>query len=314
MAKQDVLDAINATIAPNGIKGITAESLNNVLTMMTEHAGEGGSGDGALRIIVPELAFLGLFMVDLGEFTPTSWATLKLMLEEEGLDVSEYDAVVNASFVHNANVAKQLLEKAREGRGVSVILDQTSFSSALVSYCLQNNPGYDVIFDEAVFGGVQPAASYVSYQKVTPEGAPVLNGNEEDFECVLVPLNGIGYYKVDLLYPSIPIALDINGNLFFELIPEEQPSNGVVTFYATYGEDLPNEYKEKNAEAFSAFESGSLVTLQLYIAGAIRSTMTPYTTSKESDAIILGLLQEVDNVITVVPYVINADGSANLLQ
>ena len=47
MAKQDVLDAINATIIENGQKGITAQSLNNILTMMTENAGEGGgSGDG----------------------------------------------------------------------------------------------------------------------------------------------------------------------------------------------------------------------------------------------------------------------------
>ena len=56
MAKQDVLDAINSTIVQNDIKAITANALNNVLTMMVENAGEGGNGDGVLRVWVQELA------------------------------------------------------------------------------------------------------------------------------------------------------------------------------------------------------------------------------------------------------------------
>lgn len=46
MNKQEIIDAINATIAPNNIKGITADSLRNLLIMMVENAGEGGSGSG----------------------------------------------------------------------------------------------------------------------------------------------------------------------------------------------------------------------------------------------------------------------------
>ena len=45
MTKREVLDAINATITPNNMNGITAQSLNNVLTMMVENAGE-NAGEG----------------------------------------------------------------------------------------------------------------------------------------------------------------------------------------------------------------------------------------------------------------------------
>jgi hypothetical protein len=48
MTKREVLDAINATITSNNMNGITAQSLNNVLTMMVENAGEGGNnGSGS---------------------------------------------------------------------------------------------------------------------------------------------------------------------------------------------------------------------------------------------------------------------------
>ena len=39
MAKQDVIDAINATIVPNGSKAINADSLRNLLLLMAENMG-----------------------------------------------------------------------------------------------------------------------------------------------------------------------------------------------------------------------------------------------------------------------------------
>lgn len=44
MTKAEILEAINATIVPNGVKGITAESLANILTEIVNAAGEGGAG------------------------------------------------------------------------------------------------------------------------------------------------------------------------------------------------------------------------------------------------------------------------------
>lgn len=47
MTKQEIIEAINSTIVANGQKGITAESLNNVLTEMVNATPEGGSGEGS---------------------------------------------------------------------------------------------------------------------------------------------------------------------------------------------------------------------------------------------------------------------------
>lgn len=46
MTKQEILDAINATIVTNGQKGITAESLANILTEIVNAVGEGSGGVG----------------------------------------------------------------------------------------------------------------------------------------------------------------------------------------------------------------------------------------------------------------------------
>ena len=46
MTKQEILDAINATIVTNGQKGITAESLANILIEIVNAVGEGNGGVG----------------------------------------------------------------------------------------------------------------------------------------------------------------------------------------------------------------------------------------------------------------------------
>ena len=152
MAKQDVLDAINATIVENGQKGITAQALNNVLTMMTENAGEGGgSGDGVLRIMVPDILFLapacfGSEAIGDG-FTPETWTLVQSELESviSSADLSDAEKelfetyltsmneIVPAMFAHNAKVYTELLAKAKSKEGVMVLFDQSaSFAPAFV--------------------------------------------------------------------------------------------------------------------------------------------------------------------------------------
>lgn len=70
MTKREVLDAINATITPNNMNGITAQSLNNVLTMMVENAGEnagegGNSGSGSSDDILTISLLPGVLNKDL---------------------------------------------------------------------------------------------------------------------------------------------------------------------------------------------------------------------------------------------------------
>lgn len=53
MTKAEILEAINATISPNGVKGITAESLANILTEIVNATPEGGSGGEYIDMTTP---------------------------------------------------------------------------------------------------------------------------------------------------------------------------------------------------------------------------------------------------------------------
>lgn len=218
MAKQDVLDAINATIVPNGTKAINADSLRNLLTMMVENAGEGGSGEGALRVIVPELMMIGPEFIPIGEFSPTSWEELKSIFEQEmGVDLSEYDAAVKASFEHNANVAQQIIEKGKAGQGISVVLDQTPYFPAVINVLFQMEPEMAASYEDFAVCGVQPAGLFMQYMKPTPEGESMMGMVGEMFMAFLVPSgyvdlsdSGISTYSDEML-----IQLNLDGSLVF---------------------------------------------------------------------------------------------------
>jgi hypothetical protein len=316
MAKQDVLDAINATIVPNGTKGITAQSLNNVLTMMTENAGEGGGGDGALRVIVPEILMLGGIFIDLGEISPTSWEEVKLDFEAQfGDALSKYDAAVKASFEHNANIAQQIMEKGKAGQGVSVVLDQTPYYPAAINLELQLDPEYGEMIEDLAICGVQPAGLFMHYIKPTPEGEAEMGS--EEFICVIYPYSGIqesGFpqYSSDLL-----IQLNLDGSLTFIPIEEEQPSSGsgVVTFYAPADNtELTSEYKAKNAEAFSAFRHGSPTTIVAMNGEEPLSTILPISVLSNDDSILLGALQGTNDGFSIATIVVSSNGSVTIDQ
>lgn len=129
MAKQEVLDAINATVAPNNMKGITADSLRNVLTLMAENAGS-GSGEGALRVMIPVDLFGDEVEMD---FTPEYWETAKAELEGiiSGISAT-LDPVVEELFRHNAEVYSLLMEKAAKNEGVMCLLDTSAFMKELM--------------------------------------------------------------------------------------------------------------------------------------------------------------------------------------
>lgn len=220
MTKQDVLDAINATMVPNGIKAINADSIRNLLTMMMDFVGEAGSGsgDGALRVIVPDLSMLGAMFVDMGEFSPTSFEEVKAAVETEapGLDWSEYDVAVNAAFAHNATVAQQLIAKAKTGQGVSLVIDQTPLLMASASLIYQTQPELVALYEDMTTLDTQPASCDMAYIKATAEGEAMI-GAPEIFQCVISPVgekntNDIGQPN----YPSTTlIELQIDGSLIF---------------------------------------------------------------------------------------------------
>lgn len=224
MAKQDVLDAINATIVENGKKGITAQSLNNILTMIVENAGEGGSGDGALRVIVPGMPILGNMVIEAGGISPSSWPDIKSSLESTfGVDLSVYDAPVNASFAHNANVAQQILEKAKTGKGVSVVLDQTPYSQAYFSLMLQMQPEMTSGIESFVISAVQPVGLELEYAKGILPGEESM-GENEMFVCALIPADHGGMVYASYP-PSITIMLNLDGSLIFEIDDTDTDTN-----------------------------------------------------------------------------------------
>ena len=222
MAKQDVIDAINATIVPNGSKAINADSLRNLLIMMTENAGEGGSGggsgDGALRVIVPDLTTVGGMFVDIGEFSPTSYEEVKASAEAEmpGLDWSEYDAAVNAAFEHNAAVAQQLIAKAKTRQGVSLVIDQTPLLLASVSLEFQIQPEMAGFYEDLAALDTQPASCNMTYIKATAEGEATFGGPEM-FQCTISPVGEINSDNLGQSnYPStMLIELQLDGSLIF---------------------------------------------------------------------------------------------------
>lgn len=63
MTKQEIINAINATIVANGQKGISAESLNNILNEMVNATPEGGSGGGT-EFVEVRADFFGVGFTD----------------------------------------------------------------------------------------------------------------------------------------------------------------------------------------------------------------------------------------------------------
>lgn len=127
-ASQEIIDAINGTIVSNNVKGITADSLRNLLLLMAENSGgSGGSGEGALRVMIP----MGEFVVEEGatevDFTPETVALI-------ATEIPELAEVGEEMFAHNAKVYAQLMEKVNACEGVSVIVDASKFSKAYMGF------------------------------------------------------------------------------------------------------------------------------------------------------------------------------------
>lgn len=259
MAKQDVLDAINSTIVQNDIKAITAQSLNNVLTMMVENAGEGGSGDGGpLRIMVPDMATgLDEAFIEAGEFSASVWEQMKLGITGSGIDFSLYDDVLNTCFTHNAEVYQTLLGKLESHEGTYVILDQS----------LSGSVGYKMILDSMInsigMGSIessnmsmgQLAMCNVIDIKISGLDDSIKEqiGIPEGVQIMIEPINSyMGGYSDTLMMSLLP-----DGSILFEssvsavdtsrvYIPYDHinnyPSNDVV---------IPDEYITHNASLVS---------------------------------------------------------------
>lgn len=240
MAKQDVLDAINATIAPNNIKGITAESLNNVLTMMTENAGEGGSGDGALRIMVPD-TMLGIHegFITAGEFSPTIWEQMKAEAANFPVpgDIAAWDETFSACFAHNAEVYQSILTKVESHEGTFAILDQ-SLSMAV---------SYKMVIDLDLPGAIEKIdvslgqlALCAGMHMVPAEGYEEMLGPGGEPMIMINPL--YGQPDVDAYPPELMMVLMPDGSIIFDV---STPTG--YQFYIPESSDVSLTSEQKSA-------------------------------------------------------------------
>lgn len=241
MAKQDVLDAINATIVENGQKGITAQALNNVLTMMTENAGEGsGSGNGVLRIMAPDGIFLapasfGSEAIGDG-FTPETWTLVQSGLEsiissgdlsdEEKESYETYltsmNEIVPTMFAHNAKVYTELLAKAKSKEGVMLLIDQ---SASIV-------PAFELLTTNTLLKDVDISLS-------TPAIGAIINFNDlSDSSVEIIPIGDQATSSdSDYVYTNASrfnlnpdgsiVAIHIVRNFIY--VPSPTNSEGVLT-------------------------------------------------------------------------------------
>lgn len=247
MAKQDVLDAINATIVENGQKGITAQSLNNILTMMTENAGEGGgSGDGALRIMVPDnmMGIMELF-IDAGEFSPAIWEQIKTSTAiNPSVDISLYDPIFSAYFAYNAEVYQSILKKIESHEGTFAILDPSL--SVEVSYKIMMDLQAPGVIEKTDVSLGQLALC-AGMHMVPAEGYEDMFGEQVNPMIAIYPLYGL---PDRTLYPTgLMMMLMPDGSIIFDTSSLE-----VYHFYIPESSDVSLTSEQKSAnQSFASY-------------------------------------------------------------
>ena len=126
MTKAEIIEAINSTIVTNGQKGITAESLANLLIEMvnaTPEGGSGGSGSGSGQVVF----YIGLPNEDSTSFTltPEQQAHNAEMFKV----IKESPIALNASIDTSDLVISQITETGIDASGLKETL-----SSYLLAY------------------------------------------------------------------------------------------------------------------------------------------------------------------------------------
>lgn len=232
MAKKDVHEAIDATMVPNGVKAINADSVRNLLHMMTDNAGEGG-GDGGVKVYaLPPDAIYEMTGEAGGtvEMTPESWAEIKAMAEEmnPGFITPEFDTAMEEAFAANAEVYKTMMQKATEGVSTFGFVDMGKLLKAALAL---EDPGLaDAINYSAAFVASVVAFDMAGLEKVVtfiPLGVEGM-GMGKGLGLTLLPDGG--YAWEDMSIDSAPYTLNV-------------PAEGVT---------LPDSYRHENIQIIDA--------------------------------------------------------------
>ena len=264
MAKQDVLNAINTTIATNNTKGITAESLNNVLTMMVENAGEGGgSGDGALKILVPDM-IVGITIVEEGAFSLETISELReLLLElspEEAEMFDPYFVECENAIAHNADVFATIKEKADNGEGCMVLLDQSYLFKSYIDCIANGMPEITEMYESQSVAMSQVGNVTFAYIDIVSDYEELIGGDM--ITLAIRPTKSADILDMEMSgYPTnMLLMLQPDGSIIFEQIEEDDINNkGVLTFYADNTGTITNDQKTHNANSYRKFKEDDTI-------------------------------------------------------
>lgn len=242
MSKQEILEAINNTIVANGQKGITAESLNLILNEMVESSGEGGSGEGAIRVYAAPTYIFDMFQIS--ELTPESWEEIGIEFNSTlpGFTESALYLSIKDMFTKNVEVYKTLIEKANSISGTSVILDTSAVSASYLEFMGEM---YELELGGAVIDMARCSASCpvevsIDNSSFTDLGISAGLGTDP-----LVQL--IGTVKGSSILEDGNIATLLPNGGFTYTKPASD-STYIVYIPASVDNTLTAEYKSKNAE------------------------------------------------------------------
>ena len=233
MTKQEILEAIDATIVPNDKKAITADSLANLLREMAsatpENSGDGEGGDTSLRLLLPDALIAQLFLEMGLPCTREGWNEVKLSLGGMGFSdssIEKLDAYYNKMFDNNVEVCKQIQEAAAENKGVSVVGDMSEGSS--ISYKAVNEDmsgvtvdyanisiqfSFDCLFLEiGIMGGKQAEFFLCSNSEMLNDW---LIGNRKSMAIIILPDGGLAFEPFNTEYEVFVAEND-------EVLSEEQ--------------------------------------------------------------------------------------------
>jgi hypothetical protein len=219
MKKSEILQAIDSTITSNNKKGISGDSLANILREITNVAGDGnGGGGGGVNAFVFKIPlFVGEAVSTIfGEEPMIAWnkyvydlsidAIAEMMQEELGienyLETPIHQALLD-SIEHNERVISELIEHYRNGQTVSNI--KVDVTPGL-------KEAYEIMYGDLDIFGIYEMS--FSYEAIMAEEAPIADGVQA------ISILGAGQHRRAVEW-NMPPSIAISSIPNLENLPEE---------------------------------------------------------------------------------------------
>ena len=254
MANQEVVNAINETMVPNGVKAINADSVRNLLLLMAEKMGEGtgsGSGSGAVKVHIFEgddLDFSQVNFDDYGPFQPQDIELFKSMMAKAQQD---------------NKAAYKLLNEHREQGIADLVMGDASFFMTMTllstvriynELIYQYYPESSVDWSAFSFNGVAGLPMFYWNGKTDTSGidADSLAVLDELFGDMATDLENSMFNGIVLSYDAMLTpyyVLKEDGSVFYfeDTTTEYEP----LIYVPGNGVELTEEQIEANKEAYN---------------------------------------------------------------